>query len=111
MKNYTKKWIIQRITALILVPLTFWFVYNSVTFLSQSYDQLIIFFSSIFNIFLFYIMMIAMLLHAKFGCETIIEDYISSRDNKNYIKLLINIITYGLIILITVSILKITLIT
>ncbi len=109
MKNYTKKWIVQRITAFILIPLTFWFVYKSISFLSMSYDQVIFFFSSIFNVFFFYIMIIAMLIHGKLGCETIIEDYIYSRDRRNYIKLLINIITYMFILLITLSTLKIIL--
>ena len=108
MKNYAKKWIAQRVTALILIPVTFWFVYNCISFSSMSYFQIEFFFSSIFNSFLFYIMMIAMLIHAKIGCETITEDYILSKKNKNLTKLFINILTYTFIVITTVSILKIT---
>ena len=108
MKKYTLKWITQRITALILIPLTFWFVNKSITFSLMNYDQIVFFFSSIFNAILFYIMMITMIIHAKLGCETITEDYISSKNYKNLTKLFINIITYTLVLITTFSILKIT---
>jgi len=108
MKIYAKKWITQRVTALILIPLIFWFVNQSISFYSMNYQQIIFFFSSIFNATLFYIMMISMIIHAKLGCETITEDYISSKSCKNIIKLFINLINYTFIIIVTLSILKIT---
>ena len=107
MKTYTKKWIIQRVTALILIPLIFWFVSQSISLYSMNYQQISFFFSSIFNASLFYIMMITMLIHAKLGCETIVEDYISSKSYKNIIKLFINLINYTFIVITTLSIFKI----
>ena len=109
MKNYSSKWILQRITAVILIPLTFWFVFICISFSSMSYDQIIIFFSSLFNTLLFLIMIISMFIHAKLGCETIAEDYISTKNIKNFVIISINIICYVFILISILSILRIML--
>ena len=31
MKNYSRKWITQRVTAALLLPLTFWFIYSAIS--------------------------------------------------------------------------------
>ena len=98
MNSYSFKWIIQRITALLLIPLTFWFVYNCILFSKSNYDDLIIFFSSYINSILFLIMMITMLVHSQLGCETIIEDYIKSKKIKKITILSLQIITYLIIL-------------
>ena len=110
MKNYARKWIIQRITAVLLIPMSFWFIYHCLSFASMNYTQLFLFFKSIINSLLFLIMMISMLIHAKLGCETIIEDYVTSKSLKNISTLLINLIVYFSMIIITLAIVRIVLI-
>tara|TARA_B100000446_G_C10492462_1_gene320072 strand:- start:575 stop:907 length:333 start_codon:yes stop_codon:yes gene_type:complete len=110
MKNYARKWIIQRITAILLIPLSFWFIYHCLSFASMNYSQLFLFFKSIINSLLFLIMMISMLIHAKLGCETIIEDYVTSKSLKDISTLLINLIVYLSMIIITLAIVRIVLI-
>ena len=104
MKNYATKWIIQRITALVLVPLTFWFVYNCLILASFNYDETKAFFSSKTNSSLYFILIISMLYHSKLGCETIAEDYVTSQKLKNITKLFINLLTYALMIIVSFSI-------
>ena len=104
MKNYSTKWIIQRITALVLVPLTFWFVYNCLLLASFNYDETKVFFSSKTNSSLYFILIISMLYHSKLGCETIAEDYVTSQNLKNITKLFINLLTYALMIIVSFSI-------
>ena len=94
MKKYSTKWITQRITALFLVPLFFWFIYHCISFQNLSYEEIVNFFSSFINSFLFLSLMIAMLIHSQLGCETIIEDYISSRKYKIFTIWGIKLITY-----------------
>ena len=110
MKNYARKWIIQRITAILLIPLSFWFIYHCLFFASMNYTQLFLFFKSIINSLLFLIMMISMLIHAKLGCETIVEDYVTSKSLKDISTLLINLIVYLSMIIISLAIVRIVLI-
>ena len=103
MKNYASKWIMQRLTAVILIPLTFWFVYQCVLLSSYEYDQIKSFFFSKINSSLFLVLIIAMLYHAKLGNETIVEDYVTSVNLKKIIKLFISALTYLSMILTTIS--------
>ena len=72
MKNYASKWIMQRLTALILIPLTFWFVYQFVLLSNYEYDQIKAFFFSKINASLFFILIISMLYHDRLSIETIV---------------------------------------
>ena len=110
MKNYARKWIVQRVTAILLIPLSFWFIYQCLSFASMNYTQLLLFFKSSINSLLFIIMMISTLIHAKLGCETIVEDYVTSKSLKDMSTLLINLIVYLSMIIITLAIGRIILI-
>ena len=106
MKNYSRKWLLQRITATLLVPLSFWFIYSVISLSEMNYNEINIFFKSNINLVLFYIMMITMLLHSKLGLQTIIDDYVTSKNGSKTIKFLININSYSLMFLITILILR-----
>ena len=103
MKNYASKWIMQRLTAVILIPLTFWFVYKCVLLSNFEYDQIQAFFFSKIYASLFFILLIAMLYHAKLGNETIVDDYVTSVNLKKITKLFISVLTYLSMILTTIS--------
>ena len=103
MKSYASKWIMQRLTAVILIPLTFWFVYQCVLISNYEYDQIKAFFFSKVNSVLFFVLIITMLYHAKLGNETIVEDYVTSVNLKKVTKLFISTITYLSMILTTIS--------
>lgn len=109
MKNiYVLKWLIQRITALLLIPLSFWFIYQCISFQDLKYLELRFFFKSYVNSFLFLLMMVAMLIHAKLGCETIIKDYISHSNLKKYFKFFINLSTLFSLLLVIVAIIRLS---
>ena len=104
MKNYSRKWITQRVTAALLLPLTFWFIYSAISLSEMEYDDITIFFKSYINLLLFYIMMIVMLLHSKLGLQTIIDDYVTSKKGSKTIKFIINLFSYSLMCLMTILI-------
>ena len=106
MKNYSRKWLTQRLTAALLVPLTFWFIYSTISLSQMNYNEINIFFQSYINLILFYIMMIAMLLHSKLGLQTIIDDYVTSINISKTIKFTINVIAFSLMLLITILIFR-----
>lgn len=99
-KSYSLKWLLQRITALFLIPLTFWFIFNCISFQYLKYEELQIFFQSQLNSFLFLLMMIAILIHSKLGCETIVQDYVSSLYLQKTFKSIINFITIIILLLV-----------
>ena len=103
MKNYASKWIMQRLTAVILIPLTFWFVYQCVILSSYEYDQIRTFFFSKINASLFFVLIMAMLYHAKLGNDTIVEDYVTSNNLKKITKLIISSLTYICMMLTAIS--------
>jgi len=105
--NYTSKWILQRVTALILIPLTFWFIYQCISFQSMSYGDIIYFFQSYINSLLFLIMMTVMIIHAKLGCETVVQDYVTSASLIKTFKITINFFTLILLLLSLFAIVKI----
>ena len=50
MKNkYVSNWLLQRLTALFLIPLSFWFIYMCVSFQSLTYQEILSFFQSYIN--------------------------------------------------------------
>tara|TARA_X000000950_G_scaffold2502_1_gene2609 strand:- start:353 stop:697 length:345 start_codon:yes stop_codon:yes gene_type:complete len=106
MKNYALKWLTQRITAVILIPLAFWFIYSSISISKMSYLEITLFFDSYINSILFYVMMITMLFHAKLGLQTIIDDYVTSKILSKGSKLAIDSISYVLMILITIFVIR-----
>ena len=106
MKNYSRKWLIQRITATLLLPLTFWFIYSTISLSKMDYTEITIFFKSYINLLLFYIMMIAMLLHSSLGLQTIIDDYVTSINLSKTIKFTINVVAFPLMLLITILIFR-----
>ena len=111
MKNsYASKWILQRITALFLIPLTFWFIYQCISFQDFQFEEMKLFFQSYLNSFLFLSMMIVMLIHAKLGCETVVQDYISSLYLQKTFKGLINFITVITLLLVIAAIFKLSII-
>ena len=106
--SYSAKWILQRITAIILIPLTFWFIYNCISFQNLQYFELQLFFRSYLNSFFFLVMMFSMLIHAKLGCETIVQDYFSSLHIRKIFKIIINFITISSLFLVIIAIIKLS---
>ena len=72
----------------------------------MEYDETVKFFQSHINSFLFYVMMIAMLFHAKLGLQTVIDDYVTSKKINKLSKWGINLTSYFLMIILTYFIIK-----
>ena len=110
MNAHSFKWVMQRVTALLLIPLSFWFVYQCISFQYLNYLELKLFFKSYLNSLIFLLMMIAMLIHAKLGCETIVRDYVSDKYIKKIFINLINFIAFLLLSISMIAIIKLSII-
>ena len=97
-------WLAQRLSALILLPLLTWFIFNFLRLKNFEYLDIIIFFNSKINFLLFYLMIILMIYHSYLGIKTIVEDYISNILIRNRIIIFTKFFSYGLMIICLLSI-------
>ena len=97
-------WLAQRLSALILLPLLTWFIFNFLRLKNFEFLDIIIFFNSKINFLLFYLMIILMIYHSYLGIKTIVEDYISNILIRNRIIIFTKFFSYGLMIICLLSI-------
>ena len=79
----SRKWIFQRVSALITAPLIVWFLLSLISLSTSDYNSVVIFFSKPLFLSLTIILLIAGFFHAKIGLSEIFEDYIQDEKIKN----------------------------
>ena len=84
----SRKWIIQRASALIVAPLIVWFLLSLITLSTGDYNSVINFFSKPLFLILTIILLITGFFHAKIGISELFEDYIQNEKIKNAVNLL-----------------------
>jgi succinate dehydrogenase / fumarate reductase membrane anchor subunit len=84
----SRKWIMQRASALIVAPLIVWFLLSLITLPTGDYNSVINFFSKPLFLILTIILLITGFFHAKIGLSEIVEDYIQNEKIKNAVNLL-----------------------
>ena len=92
----SRKWILQRVSAVIVVPLIVWFLISLISLSTLDYNSVVDFFSKPLFLFLTIILLITGFFHAKIGLNEIYEDYIQDEKIKN----VANILTFLLVIII-----------
>ena len=85
----SRKWLSQRISALIVAPLIIWFLISLISLSTRDYHSVINFFSKPLFLFLTIILLITGFFHAKIGLSEIFEDYIQDEKIKNVTNLLV----------------------
>ncbi|NBN88364.1 MAG: succinate dehydrogenase, hydrophobic membrane anchor protein [Proteobacteria bacterium] len=90
MKNHAlNKWIIQRVSAIALIPLLLFFLYSLVDLVNQDYTGALDFFDNYLSIIVFTLFLIFAGLHLKLGLGEIVEDYIQDERLKGILNKLI----------------------
>ena len=84
----SRKWVFQRVTALIVLPFIVWFLISLISLSTENYDLVINFFAEPLPLFFTIILLIAGFYHAKIGLSEIFEDYIQDEKIKNVANLL-----------------------
>ena len=92
----SRKWIMQRASALIVAPLIVWFLLSLISLSTGDYNSVINFFSKPLFLSLTVVLLIVGFFHAKIGLSEIFEDYIHDEKIKN----VANILTFLLSIIV-----------
>ena len=93
--NETRKWIIHRISAIILAPLYFWLYFSLISLSTKNYSEAIYFFKNPLFVILTIIVFFVGFFHAKISLNEIFEDYIHNqkiKDVANLLALILSII-------------------
>ena len=91
--NETRKWILHRISAIILTPLYVWLYFSLVSLSTKNYSEAIYFFKNpIFGILTIIVFFVGFF-HAKISLGEIFEDYIHKQKIKNVANLLVSILS------------------
>ena len=90
MKNHAlNKWILQRFSAIVLIPLLLFLLYSLVDLVNQDYTGALDFFDSYLSIAIFILFLIFAGTHLKLGLGEIIEDYIQNESMKGILNKII----------------------
>ena len=100
--NETRKWILHRISAVILAPLYIWFYFSLILLSTKNYSEAIYFFKNPLFVILTILVFFVGFFHAKISLSEIFEDYIQNQKIKDVANLLtlISSIIISIIILI-----------
>ena len=101
----TRKWILHRLSAIVLAPLFVWFYFSLISFSEKNYQEAIYFFENplfkILTISLFFIGFF----HAIISLNEIFEDYIHNKkikDVANILALILSIIIQVIILILLI---------
>ena len=86
--NATRKWILHRVSAIILAPLFAWFYFSLISLAEKDYQEAIYFFENpLFKILAITLFFIGFF-HAKISLGEIFEDYIHNKKIKDVANIL-----------------------
>ena len=83
MISATKKWIFLKVSSVVLVPLMLWFLFNLVSFYDNSYEEVLLFFTSQPAKFIFSLFIIFAYFYSALSISEVFEDYIENETLKN----------------------------
>lgn len=75
-KQGVHHWWAQRLTAIILVPLSIWFIYSLVVMSTMDYMAVIGWLQSPYTSTLMLMFIVSLFYHAQLGMQVVIEDYV-----------------------------------
>ena len=99
----------QRATAVVLVPLTLWFVWTVARYTGASHVEVRHFFANPFNAGLMLIFVLAGLYHMVLGVQVIIEDYIHREGTKLALLVLNQFAAFAVAVICAIAILRLAL--
>jgi succinate dehydrogenase / fumarate reductase membrane anchor subunit len=106
-KSGTHHWIMQRITAVALVPLTIWFVFSAVALAGAGHGEAIAWLAQPINAVLMLLLIIATFHHLQLGLQVVIEDYVHAEGVKIASLLAVKLAAFALAVAAGFAVLKV----
>ena len=88
----SRKWIIQRATALLIIPIMGWFVINFISIYDEDYFEVMNFFSSDKSKTIIPILIIISFVHIILGLKEVYQDYIQDEKIKSIANKITNVL-------------------
>lgn len=105
----TRHWIMQRISSIALVPLTFLFIFPFIRHVGLEHVEIVEIYKNPIRALIAFLFLIFTVVHFKQGAEVVIEDYIHSEKINRAVLALNRLLLWFLIILLGFSFITIVL--
>ena len=106
--NETRKWILHRISAIVLAPLYVWLYFSLISLSTKNYSEAIYFFKNPLFAILTILVFFVGFFHAKISLNEIFEDYIHNKKIKDVANILTSVLSIVIpLIILTLFIYKI----
>ena len=79
----TRKWVLHRISAIILAPIYIWLYFSLISLSTKNYSEAIYFFKNPLFVILTIMVFFVGFFHAKISLSEIFEDYIHNKKTKD----------------------------
>ena len=109
-KTGSHHWLVQRLSAIALIPLTIWLVLSFVQIAQDPQGYLPVFFAYPLNAVIGILLITTSLYHGSLGMRVVIEDYISNKAKMHFYIILINFISILTSVAVVISIIRLHLI-
>ena len=91
MNNVTKKWLLMRVSSVVLIPLMTWFILNLVSVFNKDYVDIVNFFSNQPSKILVSLLLVFAYFFSALSISEVFEDYIQDEKIKNAANKVLNI--------------------
>ena len=91
MNNVTKKWVLMRVSSVVLIPLMTWFILNLVSVFNKDYVDIVNFFSNQPSKILVSLLLVFAYFFSALSISEVFEDYIQDEKIKNVANKVLNI--------------------
>ena len=91
MNNVTKKWLLMRVSSVVLIPLMTWFILNLVSVFNKDYVDIVNFFSIQPSKILVSLLLVFAYFFSALSISEVFEDYIQDEKIKNVANKALNI--------------------
>ena len=91
MNNVTKKWLLMRVSSVVLIPLMTWFILNLVSVFDKDYIEVVNFFSNQPSKILVSLLLVFAYFFSALSISEVFEDYIQDEKIKNVANKTLNI--------------------